>query len=464
MFGQRRPGSPDANGLHTNLPAFRVVPERAPEPEPPPPPTRLAASGPLVELRTQCLARVDPSAAAAMTPERLMREVERLLGEIATESRLQLNSREQREMAEELVHDMVGLGPLEPILEDDSITDVMVNGPDRVFVERKGKLVLSEVHFRDAAHVANICQRIAASVGRRVDESSPIVDARLKDGSRVNIVLQPLALDGPYVSIRKFAKKKIDFKTLVGYGSMTEALANLLEIAGKARLNVVVSGGTGSGKTTMLNALSRMIDVGERIVTVEDAAELQLQQPHVVRLETRPASLEGRGEINQRDLVRNALRMRPDRIIIGEVRGPEAFDMLQAMNTGHDGSMGTVHANTTRDALTRIENMVQMGSMGLPVRAIRTQIVSAVNLILQVERHRDGGRRLSQITEVCGLEGDVVTMNDIAQLELTGEGADGKLRGHYKISRARPAFYERLVYFGLDRQWMAGLEEAAAEG
>ena len=461
MFGQRRtvPAEP------TGLPAFRVVPERAPEPdpEPPPLPARMAATGPLAELRAQCLARVDPSAAAAMSQERLVREVERLLGEIATESRLQLNSREQHEMALELVHDMVGLGPLEPILEDDSITDVMVNGPDKVFVERKGKLVLSEVRFRDAAHVANICQRIAASVGRRVDESSPIVDARLKDGSRVNIVLQPLALDGPYVSIRKFAKRKIDFKQLVAYGSMTPALANLLEIAGKARLNVVVSGGTGSGKTTMLNALSRMIDMGERVVTVEDAAELQLQQPHVVRLETRPASLEGRGEINQRDLVRNALRMRPDRIIIGEVRGPEAFDMLQAMNTGHDGSMGTVHANTTRDALTRIENMVQMGSMGLPVRAIRTQIAGAVNLILQVERHRDGGRRLSQISEVCGLEGDIITMNDIAQLELTGEGPDGKLRGHYKISRARPAFWERLVYFGLDRTWLAGLEEASAE-
>jgi pilus assembly protein CpaF len=241
---------------------------------------------------------------------------------------------------------------------------------------------------------------------------------------------------------------------------MTEPLAKLLQLAGSARLNVVVSGGTGSGKTTMLNALSRMIDPGERVVTVEDAAELQLQQPHVVRLETRPANLEGRGEITQRDLVRNALRMRPDRIIIGEVRGPEAFDMLQAMNTGHDGSMGTVHANTTRDALTRIENMVQMGSMGLPVRAIRTQIVGAVNLVLQVERHRDGGRRLTQITEVCGLEGDVVILNDIAQYEITGEGADGRLKGHYKISRSRPVFFERLTYFGLDRAWMAVLEEA----
>ncbi len=448
-FGQRRPAIEAAVTL--------TPPPTAPEVAP-----RLQASGPLAELRTLCLSRIDPTTAAVMSPDRLAREVERLLSEIATELRVQLNAREQRELAEELVHDMVGLGPLEPILEDDSITDVMVNGPDKVFIERKGKLVLSDVRFRDAMHVANICQRIATSVGRRVDESSPIVDARLKDGSRVNIVLPPLALDGPYVSIRKFAKRKIDFAQLVTSGSLTEPLAKLLQLASSARLNIVISGGTGSGKTTLLNALSRMIDVGERVVTVEDAAELQLQQPHVVRLETRPASLEGRGEITQRDLVRNALRMRPDRIIIGEVRGPEAFDMLQAMNTGHDGSMGTVHANTTRDALTRIENMVQMGNMGLPVRSIRTQIVGAVNLILQVERHRDGGRRLTQITEVCGMEGDIVTLNDVAQYEMTGEGPDGRLRGLYRISRARPPFYERLVYFGLDRAWMATLDEAAA--
>jgi len=447
-FGQRRPAADAA--------VLTLVPE-APEA-----PSRAPITGPLVELRMLCLSRIDPTTASVMSPERLTREVERLLSEIATELRVQLNAREQRELAEELVNDMVGLGPLESILEDDSITDVMVNGPDKVFIERKGKLMLSDVRFRDAAHVANICQRIATSVGRRVDESSPIVDARLKDGSRVNIVLQPLALDGPYVSIRKFAKRKIDFAQLVTSGSLTEPLAKLLQLASSARLNIVISGGTGSGKTTMLNALSRMIDAGERVVTVEDAAELQLQQPHVVRLETRPASLEGRGEITQRDLVRNALRMRPDRIIIGEVRGPEAFDMLQAMNTGHDGSMGTVHANTSRDALTRIENMVQMGNMGLPVRSIRTQIVGAVNLILQVERHRDGGRRLTQITEVCGMEGEVVTLNDLAQYEMTGEGPDGRLRGHYRISRARPPFFERLVYFGLDRAWMATLEEAAA--
>ena len=335
----------------------------------------------------------------------------------------------------------------------------MVNGPDKVFVERNGKLTLSDVRFRDAAHVTNICQRIASGVGRRVDESSPTVDARLKDGSRVNIVLQPLALDGPYVSIRKFGKKAIDFQRLIGFGALTAPVARVLEIAGRARLNIVISGGTGSGKTTMMNAISRMIDASERVITIEDAAELQLQQPHVVRLETRPSSLEGRGEITQRDLVRNALRMRPDRVIIGEVRSGEAFDMLQAMNTGHDGSMSTVHANTTRDALTRIEHMVQMGNVGLPSRAIRQQISSAIDLIVQVERQRDGGRRVTQVTEVCGMEGDVVILNDVFLLEITGEDVNGKLIGRYKTSIARPHCQQRLAYFGLDRAWIAALAE-----
>ena len=367
---------------------------------------------------------------------------------------------------------MIGLSPLEPLLEDQSINDIMINGPHRIFVERHGKVVQSPIRFRDTAHLANICQRIAVAVGRRVDESSPMVDARLKDGSRVNIVFPPLALDGPYVSIRKFSKKSIDFARLIGFGALTAQVAHILELAGAARLNIVISGGTGSGKTTLLNAVSRLIDPAERVVTVEDAAELQLQQPHVVRLETRPASLEGRGEITQRDLVRNALRMRPDRIIIGEVRGGEAFDMLQAMNTGHDGSMSTVHANTTRDALTRIENMVQMGNMGLPSRAIRTQIVGAVNLIIQVERHRDGRRRITQVSEVCGMEGEVVILNDIFQFEFTGKeppskDASGqtkpeKLTGVYRVSKARPSFMPRLVYFGLDRAWMQALEAEGA--
>ncbi len=374
-----------------------------------------------------------------------------------------MNAREQRALAAELVHDILGLGPLEPLLEDETISDIMVNGPDRTFVERRGKVVLSNVQFRDTQHLQNICQRIAAAVGRRIDESSPMVDARLADGSRVNIVFPPLALDGPYVSIRKFGRRAVDFAKLIEWKALTPQVARALEIAAQARLNVVISGGTGSGKTTMMNAMSRMIDHGERVVTVEDAAELQFQQPHVVRLETRPASLEGRGEITQRDLVRNALRMRPDRIIIGEVRGAEAFDMLQAMNTGHDGSMSTIHANTTRDALTRIENMVQMGNMGLPSRAIRTQIVGAIDLIIQVERQRDGGRRVTQVTEVCGMEGDVITLNDIFQFEVLGEGSDGRLFGRYRVSRVPPGFMRRLSYFGLDRAWKAALQDEQDE-
>jgi len=412
----------------------------------------------MAELRSLCLGRMDPVAVAGTPPERLAMEVERLVGDIATERRIHLNGREQRSLAADLVNDMLGLGPLQTLLDDEQIDDIMVNGPHRIFVERAGKVHGSAERFRDAAHLINICQRIAAAVGRRVDESSPMVDARLKDGSRVNIVFPPLALDGPYLSIRKFRKKAIDFNKLVEYGAVTPPLARVLEIAGRCRLNIIISGGTGSGKTTLLNAISRMIDPGERIVTVEDAAELQLQQPHVVRLETRPPSLEGRGEITQRDLVRNALRMRPDRIIIGEVRAGEAFDMLQAMNTGHDGSMSTIHANTTRDALTRIENMVQMGNMGLPSRAIRQQIVGAVNLIVQVGRQRDGGRRVMQVTEVCGMEGEVVILNDIFQLEMLGEGPDGRIVTRYEVSRARPAAIERLAYFGLDKLWMEALE------
>jgi pilus assembly protein CpaF len=409
------------------------------------------------ELRHLCLARIEPAAAASLSPERLELEVERLLGTLATERRLQLNGREQRALAADLVNDMIGLGPIETLLADDTINDIMINGPNRIFVERGGKTVLSSVRFRDTAHLCSVCQRIAAAVGRRVDESSPMVDARLKDGSRVNIVFPPLALDGPYVSIRKFGKKTIDFERLIGFGALTPQVARILELGSSARLNVIISGGTGSGKTTLMNAMSRLIEPSERVVTVEDAAELQLQQPHVVRLETRPPNLEGKGEINQRDLVRNALRMRPDRVIIGEVRSGEAFDMLQAMNTGHDGSMSTIHANTTRDALTRIENMVQMGNMGLPSRAIRMQIVGAVNLIVQVERQRDGGRRITQVTEVCGMEGEVVLLNDIFQFVMTGEDSSGRIVGHYKVSKSRPSFMPRLVYFGLDRQWMQAL-------
>jgi pilus assembly protein CpaF len=414
----------------------------------------------IAELRALCLTRMDATAVASLQPERLLIEVERLISDLATERRVQLNGREQRDLAVELVDDMLGLGPLEGLLMDESITDIMVNGPNHTFVERSGKLVQLPVRFRDWAHLINVCQRIAASVGRRVDEASPMCDARLKDGSRVNIILPPLAIDGPSLSIRKFSKKPIDFEKLISYGSLTPPIARVLEIAARCRLNIVVSGGTGSGKTTMMNALSRFIDPTERIVTVEDAAELQLQQPHIVRLETRPQNLEGKGEVNARDLVRNALRMRPDRIIIGEVRGAEAFDMLQAMNTGHDGSMSTIHANNTRDALARIENMVQMSSMGLSPKAIRTQVVAAVNLIVQVERQRDGGRRVTQVTEIAGIEGETQLLNDIFKFEVTGESAAGRLIGRYQVSKIRSSFSERLQYFGLERAWMNALEDA----
>ena len=421
---------------------------------------KLPPGAAIIELRSLCLSEMDPTSLAKLTPEELTQEVERTLAEIATQRRIQLNGREQRALARELVNDMLGLGPLEPLLEDDSITDVMVNGPERVFIERNGRLEISSVRFRDAGHVAHVCQRIAVRVGRRIDESTPMVDARLKDGSRVNIVFPPLALDGPYISIRKFSRQKIDFPRLIDFGTLTPPVARLLEMAARSRLNVVISGGTGSGKTTLLNALSRLIDIGERIVTIEDAAELQLQQPHVVRLETRIASLEGRGEVTQRDLVRNALRMRPDRIIVGEVRGSEAFDMLQAMNTGHDGSMSTIHANSARDALTRIENMVQMGNMGLPAHSILTQIVGAVDLIIQIERQRDGVRRVVQITDVCGMEGEVATLNDIFHFDVEGENPSGRLAGRYRCSRARPSFHERLSYAGVDRAWAATMDEA----
>jgi pilus assembly protein CpaF len=457
--------------ITVSVPSFgrrsQVTPSQGPSPEEAPETIRdLIASGSpitediVTELRNTCLSRLDPNVIAAMPAERLVLDVERLVSEIATERRYQLNAREQHILASELVHDITGLGPLEQLLEDDAIADIMVNGPHRTFVEKGGKVTLANIHFRDQAHLMNVCQRIAAAVGRRIDEASPMVDARLKDGSRVNIVFPPLALEGPYISIRKFGKKAVDFSQLIKWRALTLPVARVLEIASQARLNIVVSGGTGSGKTTMMNAMSRLIDHGERVITVEDAAELQFQQPHVVRLETRPSSLEGRGEINQRDLVRNALRMRPDRIIIGEVRGGEAFDMLQAMNTGHDGSMSTIHSNTTRDALTRIENMVQMGQMGLPSAAIRTQIVGAIDLIVQVERQRDGGRRVVQVTEVCGMEGEVITLNDIFQFEVLGEGTDGKLYGKYHVSRIPPSFMKRLSYFGLDRAWKAALEEA----
>jgi pilus assembly protein CpaF len=439
-------------------------PEAAPEPAMPPlaPPRPMpgaAMPSPIQRLRAQVMERVDPVVAAELPPGALRAQLQTLVHEIANRERVEISAREQERVAEELADDMVGYGPLEPLLQDDSISDIMVNGPDRVFIEVRGQVQQTNVRFRSAAQLAAIAQKMAATVGRRVDESSPLVDCRLADGSRVNVVFPPLAIDGACISIRKFAKRKVDLHAMAAGGSMSPAVARVLEIAARCRLNVVISGGTGSGKTTMMNAMSRMIDHGERIVTIEDAAELQLQQPHVVRLETRPVNLEGRGEITQRDLIKNALRMRPDRIIVGEVRGAEAFDMLQAMNTGHDGSYCTVHANTTRDAIIRIENMVQMGQSSLPSRAIRTQIASAVDIIVQVARMRDGGRRVLQVSEVCGLEGEVVTMNEVFTFEYQGEDATGRIRGRWVTPAIRPGFHERLEYFGLGDAWMNALRE-----
>jgi pilus assembly protein CpaF len=392
-----------------------------------------------------------------MAPDVLRAEPEPLIHSIADRERVQLSARDQAELAQELTDDMVGFGPLEPLLRDDSISDIMVNGPDTVFIEVRGKLQRSTTRFRDAEHVATVAQKMVATIGRRVDESSPICDARLTDGSRVNVIFPPLALDGPCISIRKFTKRKLELSAMVQNGSMDAAVARLLEIAGRCRLNILISGGTGSGKTSLLNALSRTISPEERIVTIEDAAELQLRQPHVVRLETRVANLEGRGEISQRELLRNALRMRPDRIIVGEVRGAEAFDMLQAMNTGHDGSISTVHANAARDALSRVENMVLMATGNLPSRVIRAQIASAVDLIIQIERMRDGVRRVVQISDICGMEADVIRMNDVAYFEFEREDSAGGLVGHYRTAMARPSFAARLSYFGLEDAWMDSL-------
>ena len=410
-------------------------------------------------LRERVIEQIEPSVAATVSRDVLRRQIEEIIHGIANQERLELSGREQCQLADEIADDMTGYGPLRPLLLDQSINDIMVNGPSNVYVERSGKLERIAVRFRDNDHIASVAQKIAAQVGRRVDESSPMVDCRLPDGSRVNIIFPPLAIHSPCISIRKFPSRRLDMAGMIQNGSVTAAMGALLEIAARSRLNVLVSGGTGSGKTTLLNALSQFIDHSERIVTIEDAAELQLQQPHVISLETRPPSLEGTGQVTQRDLVWNALRMRPDRIVVGEVRGAEAFDMLQAMNTGHDGSISTAPANSARDAMTRIENMVQMGQPNLPLRAIRSQIVAALDLIVQVERMRDGQRRVIQICEVIGLEGEVITTNDIAAFEYENEDAHGRISGSYRSTNAVPKFKSRLTYYGLDRAWAEAMRQ-----
>ncbi|SKA36963.1 pilus assembly protein CpaF [Enhydrobacter aerosaccus] len=452
--------SPSAAPMRTPAPITRL-PEPAPRPEP------VEISGGRLSrskvdqarraIQPEIMNRIDLAAAVSLSRKELTRQFEELVAELLAEHRLQLNRPEQADLVYQIVNDMLGLGPLEPLLEDDGITDIMINGPKQVYIERQGKLELTSVAFEDNAHLLNICNRIVSRIGRRVDEASPICDARLLDGSRVNIIIPPLAIDGPSVSIRKFGKRQIGFDQMAQQGNISPAMATLLRIAARCRLNIVVSGGTGSGKTTMLNALSGMIDEGERVVTIEDAAELRMQQPHVVRLETRPSNLEGNGEVNMRDLVKNALRMRPDRIILGEVRGPEAIDLLQAMNTGHDGSMGTLHANRPREALTRLENMVTMGVASLPPKAIRTQIAGSLQMIVQISRMRDGVRRVTHITEVMGMEGDVIITQDLFTYEFKGEASDGKLVGAFKSSGLRPHFLSRAAYYGLDKVLMEAM-------
>ncbi len=397
------------------------------------------------------LEHMDVAAAADMPRAVFEAQLSGWVKDLLTESKLQLNFMEQRELVESLIADMLGLGPLEPLIEDETVTDIMVNGAKQVYVERRGKLELTDVIFRDDDHVMNVATKIVTRIGRRIDESQPLVDARLLDGSRVNIITPPLAIDGPSISIRKFSKKTITLDTMAQQANISPQMATFLKITARCRLNILISGGTGSGKTTLLNALSRMIDLAERTVTIEDAAELQLQQPHVVRLETRPPNLEGTGEITMRDLLRNALRMRPDRIILGEIRGAEALDVLQAMNTGHDGSMSTIHANSPREALTRLENMVGMTGINLPSKAVRTQIAAAVHLIAQVNRMRDGVRRVTHIMEVVGMEGDTITTQELFSFHFQGESADGMLRGVFKSNGIRPYFLPRAEYYGLER-------------
>jgi pilus assembly protein CpaF len=409
-------------------------------------------------IRTVLMTRIDPTVAGRIPRAALRREITKLVSEIATEDRVQLNKLEEAALAADLSDDMVGLGPLETLLEDDDVTDILANGPFDIYVERHGKLEKTGARFRDPQHLVNIAQRIATAIGRRVDEASPMVDARLADGSRVNIVLPPLVLNGGTISIRKFPKRSLTLDMMVQQENLSLEIARLLQIAARSRLNILISGGTGSGKTTLLNAISQQIDRDERVITVEDAVELRLQQPHIVQMETRPSNIEGIGQVAQRELVRNALRMRPDRIIVGEVRGAEAFDMLQAMNTGHDGSMSTVHANSPRDALYRVENMVMMANLNLPLKAIRMNVASALDLVVHIERMRDGIRRVQSIVEIVGLEGDIITTRELFTFHYHGERGDGTIEGMFESTRMRPDFLARVARIGLGRQLLDALD------
>ncbi len=400
-------------------------------------------------LHRALINRMDLTKLSSLTAEQVREEVARLAESTLAQEATPISAAERERLINEVHHELFGLGPLEPLLADSTISDILVNSHRTIYIERRGKLELTKVEFKDDEHLMRVIERIVSTVGRRIDESSPMVDARLRDGSRVNAIIPPLSIDGPVLSIRRFGAEPLRMAALVENKALTKEIAEMVQMCVIARLNVLISGGTGAGKTTLLNALSAFIPENERIVTIEDSAELQLQQPHTVRLETRPPNIEGRGEVTQRDLVRNALRMRPDRIVIGEVRGGEAIDMLQAMNTGHDGSLTTIHANTPRDALSRLETMIQMTGMNLSERAMRQQIASAIDLVLQVARLSDGTRRITSISEITGMEGDTITMQEIFQFERTGVGAQGQVLGRFRPTGIRPRFAERLKACGL---------------
>ncbi len=458
------------------LTVVETKPEEKPEKKPekkeaPPPPKAKGPVDPAAEARfaeakinifNALIDTVDLTELGKLESSQIREEITDIVTEIISLRNLVLSAAEQQRLITEICDDVLGLGPLEPLLARDDIADIMVNGADVCYIEANGKMELTDIRFRDNTQLMNICQRIVSAVGRRVDESSPICDARLLDGSRVNVIAPPLAIDGPCLTIRKFKKDKLKLSDLINFGAITPAGGKLLGVIGAARLNILISGGTGSGKTTLLNALTGFIDIDERTITCEDTAELQLQQPHVVRLETRPPNLEGAGEVTMRDLIKKCLRMRPERIIVGEVRGPEAFDLLQAMNTGHDGSMGTIHANNPRESLSRVENMIAMGGYNLPARVVREQIAGAVHVIIQAQRLRDGSRRITHVSEVMGMEGDMVILQDLVLYEVTGEDEDGKLIAHHKPTGLRPSFWDRARYFGLEQELQEAMDGLAS--
>ena len=472
MFGKRKiseiSGQP-VTGMATSAQPDGVAPLRQQSSGAVAPSPRLVDVGKFAEYHSlkksvfdALVDTLDFSRVSRLGTEEARREIRALVSEILVVKKVALSAAEQENLTTDICNDVLGYGPLEPLLARDDISDIMVNGPDRVFIEVNGKVHETDVRFRDGRQLLNICQRIVSQVGRRVDESSPICDARLPDGSRVNIISSPLSVDGTALTIRKFRKERLTLDQLVRFGSITPEGAEVLRILGRVRCNVLVSGGTGSGKTTLLNCLTRAIDTDERIVTCEDAAELQLQQPHVVRLETRPRNLEGEGEVTMRDLVKNCLRMRPDRIIVGEVRGSEAMDLLQAMNTGHDGSMGTLHANSPREALSRLESLITMSGSPLPPKTIREMITTSVDVIVQAARMRDGTRRITHVTEVTGMEEDVVITQDLLVYDVLGEDSRGNVVGrHRSTGIGRPAFWDRARYYGEERRLAEALDAAA---